>query len=384
MSDLSGHTDSEPEPHRYSYDDDSGDDRDRERDSRDGSGRSSSDSEDREDSDDDCSPSIDFQNLKFCDNHKAGQMTMDCSSCKAALVLIKDQNTVKLLTKNSNQSSFVSRYSGRCDDVIPTLLLSPATVEIAKNTFTKGMFKDKKSWLEIVKKYLTLPKAQHDILGADIKTEDILRKFKNEKRFQHIFKYQKDVLEGLRNLRIAQRPVLSLIEKTNDCIEAVRKHGETAGFQYPTEAPEKTSKSVPREGHKLNDNLHFSSSRDVFPRPDITDLVTSADLNLVQAEKVIAYIDGYKEDLVKQYMELYSTSADFLNNIEDSLVFYTDLYSHADATFRELIRDKMSTLFKPDIKSDVMLKTSARRLTEKPSGLFGGNLLPTEMETGFS
>ena len=72
-------------------------------------------------------------------------------------------------------------------------------------------------------------------------------------------------------------------------------------------------------------------------------------------------------------MELFDTSARFLNNVEGTLVFYTDLYSHVDASFRELIREKVSSLFKPDIKADVMMKTSSKKMKdEKPKGLFGG------------
>ena len=58
--------------------------------------------------------------------------------------------------------------------------------------------------------------------------------------------------------------------------EPHRYDDDSGGFEYPVEAPEKTSTSVPREGHNLNDNLHFSSYCDVFTRPDITDLVNSA------------------------------------------------------------------------------------------------------------
>ena len=40
-----------------------------------------------------------------------------------------------------------------------------------------------------------------------------LKKFKREKRFSHIFNYQKEMIDFLRNLRISQRPLLSLIER---------------------------------------------------------------------------------------------------------------------------------------------------------------------------
>ena len=394
MSDMDRYSESEPEEHEDGSDRDS----DEHGDSRDEASSEESDGHD----DADVAPSIDFKNLELCSTHKAGDMTMECTKCKAALALVSDQHHVKLLTLNSSKSSLITRYSGRCDDVVPTLSLSEATVEVAKNTFTKGMFKEKKKWIDIVKKFLTLPESQHELLGADLKSEDILKRYRNEKRFQHIFKYQKEVLESLRNLRIAQRPLLLLIEQNSETIDSVRKLGEAAGLVYPKEAPVRIGNNVPREGHNLNDQLSFSSCRDMLPRPDIRSIAEAAALTEEQAEKVVSYFDTYRQrwkrvwlafadipfhwlipflfsslffrdSVSKQYVELFDTSARFLNNVEDTLVFYTDLYSHVDASFRELIREKVSSLFKPDIKADVMMKTSSKKMKdEKPKGLFGG------------
>ena len=370
MSDQSGASDSDLDRYEHQHHSDS-----------DGDGSRKDSTEDREsDSDDEGDdekdiPIKDVSSLKLCPDHKGGEMTNDCDSCKSALSLITNKNTVKLLTQNSTKSSLVSRYMGRCDDTVPTLVLDSATVEIAKNTFTKGVFKDKKSWTDVVKKYLTLPKDQHDALCRDIKTEDALRKFRNEKRFQYIFKFEKEVLDSLKNLRLAQRPLLALIGKTNACIESVRKLGDDAGLMYPEIAPERTGGDVPRDGHKLTDTLHVSSHQDIFPRPDVTALVFSAGLNEDQTNHVIDFVNEYRGSLSKQYMELFTATSGFLNTVEDNLVFYTDLYSHADASFRDLIREKLASLFKPDVKTDVVKKTSSRQLTEKPSGLFGGSCI---------
>ena len=119
----------------------------------------------------------------------------------------------------------------------------------------------------------------------------------------------------------------------------------------------------------------MSSHQDVFPRPDVTALVSSAGLNEDQANHVIDFVNEYRGSLSKQYMELFTATSGFLNTVEDNLVFYTDLYSHADASFRDLIREKLASLFKPDVKTDVVKKTSSRQLTEKPSGLFGGSCI---------
>ena len=73
-------------------------------------------------------------------------------------------------------------------------------------------------------------------------------------------------------------------------------------------------------------------------------------------------------------MELFKAAATHINVAEDQLVFYTDLYSHVDASLREVIREKMSSLFRSHIKSDVLSQTTSKQLSEKPSGFFGGSV----------
>ena len=50
------------------------------------------------------------------------------------------------------------------------------------------------------------------------------------------------------------------------------------------------------------------------------------------------------------------------------------LYSHyCDASFRELLRERFSYLFRRDIKLEVIGQSSHKKLTdEQPRGLFGG------------
>ena len=86
-----------------------------------------------------------------------------------------------------------------------------------------------------------------------------------------------------------------LIEQISDTIDAVRKLGEAAGLVYPKEAPVRIGNNVPREGHNLNDQLSFSSCRDMLPRPDIRSIAEAAALTEEQAEKVVSYFDTYRQ-----------------------------------------------------------------------------------------
>ena len=311
-------------------------------------------------------------NLKLCLVHKAGSMTLDCKHCKAALGLITDVNIKTLLTQNSSHSGLVSRYAGRCDEQTPTLTLGAASLEIGQSIFTKGVFKDRKSWQQIVKQFLTLPQAQHELLTVDIKTKDIISKYKNEKRFQYIFRFQKDIVDIQKNLRLSQRPLLSLIEKNHEAILSVRQLGGDAGLTFPVVAPVKVGGTVPREGHELSDQLHVDSSDGLFPSPDLETLINSAGLNELQAQKVVDFIDGFNASMRVKYMELFNVTSKYVNVAEDQLVFYTDLYSHVDASLREVLREKMASLFRSHIKSDILKQTSSKHLAGKPGGLFGG------------
>ena len=387
MSDRSGYSGSESEDNRSHSDQDS--------DNRDESGSEYGDQSDGQRDDGDVEPGeiceprvltlvsqIDYKNLTLCSTHKSGDMNLDCVNCKAALSVITDPSIKKMLTQNSAKSGLVSRYAGRCDETIPTLTLGAAGLEIGQSIFTKGVFKDKKAWYDVVKNYLTLPQSQHEMLTNDIKTEDVLFKYKNERRFKYIFNFHREVVDIQRNFRISQRPLLNLIEQNHNTILAVRKLAEDAGISFPAVAPLKKGGNVPREGHLLTDPLHVESTGDLFPRPDIRDLINSAGLSESQAEKVVDFIEDFRVSVGGKYKELFNVASSYMNLSEDQLVFYTDLYSHCDASLREVIREKMASLFRSHVKGDVLKQTSSKQPTDKP-GLFGGVCLRVSSDTVF-
>ena len=333
-----------------------------------------SDQEDSESQEEDDKTLVDISKLHLCVNHKPGEMTRECESCTAALAIIKDKSTIKMLIGDGQSGSgIVSRFSGRCDSAIPTLTLASSTLKIARDIFTKGQFKDRKAWPEILKNHLTLPSDQHELLSLDIQSEDVLNKFKREKRFNHIFSFQKEINGCLKNLRIAQRPLFSLIEKTNDKMLDVKKIAEDCGVKFSENPPAKSGGNVPRVGRSLTDQFHISDHGDLLPRPDISKLCDEAELSDRQAELVANELESYRSGVGKSFMTLLQSYTGFLSSTEDLLIFYSDLYSHCDGSLREVIREKVASLFKKDVKSDVLLQSSNKKLSDKPSGLFGGS-----------
>ena len=69
---------------------------------------------------------------------------------------------------------------------------------------------------------------------------------------------------------------------------------------------------------------------------------------------------------------IYCSASEALTNIDDYMIFYIDLYSHCDAAFRDLLRERMATIFKAPIKLEILKKSSTKKLKDKPKGLYGG------------
>ena len=307
-------------------------------------------------------------------------MTRDCATCSAALAAIKPEIADQLLASGPS-SDILSKYSkGRCDEVKPTLSLSDNVFRLAKNIFTKGAFRDKKAFPEITKNFLTLPQSQHRELTADIRAEDIFQRYRKEKRFSSIFKFQGEMQLCLQTLRIAQRPMFSMIEDTNSQLISLRKFGEEVGLTYKENAPLRTGDFVPRDIRKIPNNLSIATSAGLYPTPDPAKLF-SMDLNSPEGHTAIKkLISDYRNDCGVRFIQLHDQFAEFLNKQDDRQIFWADLYGHADAGLRELIRERLANLFKSDLRTEILSASSSKKREEEdkedPKGLFGGVLFP--------
>ena len=262
----------------------------------------------------------------LCAKHKSGFMVPhSCTTCATALGLIKDPAIVKKLVLNTKPSgsTLVSRYSGRCDTVDPTLVLSSDTIQNALNIFTKGVFKDHRQWAEVIKKYLCLPAEQHELLNLDIQQEGILNQFKKEPRFQNIFRYGSELAKWLKNLRLSNRPLFCLMERVNIDIDFARFLAEQAGISFPDpdDAPPRIGVNVPRNGRKVLDSLRYLEYKDIFPVPDISEFTDM--LPEEAAEALVVVFENYRISFRNQFMKLYNSYAAHLNASDDWLIFYS-------------------------------------------------------------
>lgn len=318
---------------------------------------------------------FDFTGVVLCNQHKAGSMTRDCQSCSRGLKLIKDEKAIKRLLApevDAMKSGLVSRFAGRCDETAATLVLSSSMVEVASQVFSKGTFKDSRVWKDIVKKFLILSPQDHDKLSIDIKSEDFISKFKKEKRFKVIFRHFQEMMEALKSLRIAQRPLFTAIDVVNSKMDEIKKIAAEAGLQFPPIAPVRSSDLVPRNGRTTLDDLKISSSDNLFPRPDVAAFIEEAGLNEEMSDKLVNILCDYRGQVTNGYMKLYDASADALIRLDDQMIFYLDMYSHVDSMLRDLTRDKVASLFRTDVRTDLLEQSSSRNMKDKPEGLFGG------------
>ena len=335
----------------------------------------------KEDSNDDSSQSFEFDNIVLCKTHKVGNMTNDCAQCATVLKRFTDPDMFKKLTGDTKESgggdaqsggnTSLSRYLQRCDEPTPTLHLSAESLGLAKEIFTRGVFKDKTKWKETIKDYLLLPPSHHEELLIDLQTEPLFDRIKNEKRFNNVFKFHQELKASLCNLRLSQRPLFSLVENINKELDTARQFGERIGINFPRTAPPRSGSNVPRT-RKVLDNLAFDNGDKIFPVPDIIEFQFRYNLDPEQAVAVSTLFDNYRADVKEKMLEIYSSHCSTLTMCDDLLIFYLDLYSHCDASLRYLLREKLASLFKINVKNDILSDKYKDGKETQSRGLFGG------------
>ena len=326
--------------------------------------------------------SVAIPTLQFCSAHKPGQMIEVCKTCSAALSMLRPEVAKQLVAPITHTA--LARYSARSDEKPPTLVLPNGIVELAENIFTAGMFKSRFHWNELIQKFLTLPPEQHDRLVRDLKPEPMFKTMESEPRFKYIFQYRKELGECLKNLRISQRPIFSMIDTIDSHIPVLRGLGVSAGICFPDVAPVRDN-AVPK---KLPDTLASSDISKLFSLPAFSDLfagvssdISNDDKAMIEANLAVI-MDEMQESnssARNHYMSLYSAAANVANKVDDLLNFYCDVYSHTDACLRDLIRTKLANVFKSEFRSDLLGKNltveQRRNSKDKDSGLLGGGFI---------
>ena len=76
---------------------------------------------------------------------------------------------------------------------------------------------------------------------------------------------------------------------------------------------------------------------------------------------------------VRDKFDLYDMFSSNLNASDDMLIFYFEMLNYVDAQLRELMKDRVASLLKKDIKADVLSQSSSKKnKDENMAGLFCG------------
>ena len=76
---------------------------------------------------------------------------------------------------------------------------------------------------------------------------------------------------------------------------------------------------------------------------------------------------------VRDKFDLYDMFSSNLNASDDMLIFYFEMLNYVDAQLRELMKDRVASLLKKDIKADVLSQSSSKKNKDvNVAGLFCG------------
>ena len=105
------------------------------------------------------------------------------------------------------EKAFEDNFTGRSDEVKPSLIFSDSAMKIAKGVFGKTPYKDS-HFNSVVNAHLRVPNIQHELLNRNIRSENMFKLYEREKRFAPLFSFKKSILSHLGDLRIAERPLI--------------------------------------------------------------------------------------------------------------------------------------------------------------------------------
>ena len=129
------------------------------------------------------------------------------------------------------------------------------------------------------------------------------------------------------------------------------------GFRYPTEAPRDQVL-----GPRTHPNLLAITSRPLLKPPHMMDVtegtknLTEEDYDIIRQNHLINLkaLEGYQGNLVGQIGDLYDKMAEGIVSVDAMLTFFLELYAHCDGSLRDLVNTKLSLLFHPDVRDEIL------------------------------
>ena len=188
-----------------------------------------------------------------------------------------------------------------------------------------------------------------------------------------------DSIKFLKHDRIAHRPLLMCISLIDETVRSARNIGKKLDLTFCPDAP---SRKIfgPNE---VQDHLAHTSS-DVLPLPKLKDVLAGTTNVTKEDEEIIRSAQELNQSALEKYqqlassttLELFSLLREFVLKIKNNVNFNFLLASHNDASIRNLLRNKMSTMFIGPVKDSVSGKNATREQKEhfnkNATGILGG------------
>ena len=185
-----------------------------------------------------------------------------------------------------------------------------------------------------------------------------------------MFRYQGEIHDCLKNYRLASRPIFSIVQLLNIQLSDVRKFGVKIGLKFPDSPPGRSGANVPRDAGAVPDNLSYKSAADVLPCPNMRELFDSLPLEEEDKLRIIEAMEKYRVSVGTQVVDFYKSVSKTLNDIDDYLIFHFHLLGHCDASMKDVMRSKILSLLKPDVKQEVL--SSLKNPGKSGGSLCGG------------
>ena len=133
------------------------------------------------------------------------------------------------------------------------------------------------------------------------------------------------MIKNRKNQRIAERPLLVLVDKVDKGMRSLKVVGVAVGLSYPSEPPTVTLMGP----NPVQDHLAFDSTDGVLPLPDLPDILEGVEVSEEARDSITAsmavfktVLESYREKAKSAFLEAYDIAAKTLLNAENLTNFY--------------------------------------------------------------
>ena len=289
----------------------------------------------------------------------------------------------RLFGPATEKVSLEDRFVERSDEKPPSLSLSEEMLQFGRKIFSQGKYQTKGHFEALVKDHLQLSRQDHARLQQDIVLEPSLRKFERDGRFKHVFLYQEQVTRCIKDLRVNVRPLFSAYESQGSMMSDLKELGSQLGLQFLAVPPTKPASIGPRQ---VVDRFQYQEDLGgILKLPEMADpldglvCVNEEDAAVVELARQsnLGIMENYRSRCVDIVVKLFDISAAHVARMDDCLNLFFDMYGHVDGCLADLVRTKVASLFKSEVRSSLLSSVreddTARQATDN-AGLMGGEL----------